>query len=307
LRDSHPADGLRRSFKEPAVSVLTKVFIVLLVVLSLLTSAGLIVFVNQTEVYKGSLASATVAAQQANTQNDALKVAAVAAAADAQAARAESIALRVQLFHAPDKFNDQIASLNKQLADAKSANVLQNVALVSATAVATDSETQRTALAGQLTDTRTKFDDLSKQMSDADKRISDLVARGEVSDMKAKEFSELYAEERQKNEQLSAVVAAYGKGPGGSGQIAPLAPRIDAVVRSVEPISGIPHAKISVGSDDDVKVGMKFYLIDLSKKGEDGFLGTMIIDSVDSKESTGRLEGPGIKDVHPGVEVRTQI
>jgi len=37
------------------------------------------------------------------------------------------------------------------------------------------------------------------------------------------------------------------------------------------------------------------------------FLGELTIEQVDEKESTGKLEGPKISEIHSGTEVRTQL
>ena len=68
-------------------------------------------------------------------------------------------------------------------------------------------------------------------------------------------------------------------------------------------ISNIPYATISVGTADRVAKGMTFTLID----SQGNFLGYLIVDTVDTNESAGRLTGPRVADVKPGTDARTQL
>ena len=82
------------------------------------------------------------------------------------------------------------------------------------------------------------------------------------------------------------------------------APPINGVIRARREIAGVPYATISVGGNDGVAKGMEFKIID---RTSGNFLGILTVDSVESTEATGRLAGPKLTDVRPGVEVRTQI
>jgi hypothetical protein len=49
---------------------------------------------------------------------------------------------------------------------------------------------------------------------------------------------------------------------------------------------------------------MEFKILD--RQGGN-FLGTLVVDSVEPNEATGRLEGPKVAEIRPGVEARTQL
>jgi hypothetical protein len=81
------------------------------------------------------------------------------------------------------------------------------------------------------------------------------------------------------------------------------APPINGVVRNRRTIAGQEYATISVGSADDVAKGMQFKVVD---RNTGDFLGTLTVEAVEPNEASGRLTGPKIADIRPGVEVRTQ-
>jgi hypothetical protein len=81
-------------------------------------------------------------------------------------------------------------------------------------------------------------------------------------------------------------------------------PAINGVVQDVRPIAGNQYATISVGSADGVQQGMEFKVID---RTSGNFLGTLVVVGVEPNEASGRLFGPNIAQVKPGVEVRTQL
>ena len=49
---------------------------------------------------------------------------------------------------------------------------------------------------------------------------------------------------------------------------------------------------------------MEFKVVD---RATGNFLGTLTVDTVEPNEATGRLFGPSVAAIRPGVEVRTQL
>ena len=81
-------------------------------------------------------------------------------------------------------------------------------------------------------------------------------------------------------------------------------PPINGVIVQRMAIDGQPFALISVGSEDDVKKGMRFTVID----GETSqFLGFVTVEEVDDQVSVGRLSGPRVDQIAPNDTVRTQV
>lgn len=288
------------------MSTLTKLFVVLHVVLSLMLTAGLIVFVNRTTNFQQALAASKISAAGAEQR-------AQAAESDAQLSQQASD-------RAVKAVNDQITAIQVKLvdaqrqlaaADARIAKDASDAALASAeTAGLTDalkaSEDQKGRQADALAQGRTDIDNLTRKNSDLNLAVSDLTNKLEVALRERSNYSEQLAESKGQVENLTALVKDLGGNPntvGGTranlGAVA-----INGVVREVKPINGIPYATISVGSSDNVQKGMQFNVID---RDRGLFLGQLTIDSVEPTSATGRLEGPRINDVHTGTEVKTQL
>jgi hypothetical protein len=288
------------------LSPLTKLFVVLHVVLSLMLTAGLIVFVNRTENFSQTLAAKNTALAQANMRAE-------SATTDATFARESSE-------KAVTTLNGQVQASQAKLVEAQQllagagarlAKDASEAALASAqTAGLTDalkaSEDQKTRQADALAQGRTDLDSLTKKNSDLNLAVSDLTNKLEVALRERSNYSEQLAEQKSQVENLTAIVKDLGGNPntvGGTranlGAVA-----INGVIREVKPINGIPYATISVGSADNVQKGMQFNVID-RERGI--FLGQLTIDSVEPTTATGRLDGPRINDVHTGTEVKTQL
>ena len=288
------------------MSPLTKLFVVLHVVLSLMLTAGLIVFVNRTENFNQALAASKAALGQANLR--------------AEAAETDANFTRESSEKAVKAVNDQIQAAQakmvdaqRQLAadDARLAKDASDAALASAeTAGLTDalkaSEDQKARQADALAQSRTDLDSLTKKNSDLNLAVSDLTNKLEVALRERSNYSEQLAEQKSQVDNLTAIVKDLGGNPntvgGNKANLGAVA--INGVVREVKPINGIPYATISVGSSDNVQKGMQFNVID---RDRGIFLGQLTIDSVEPTTATGRLDGPRINDVHEGTEVKTQL
>jgi peptidoglycan hydrolase CwlO-like protein len=287
------------------VSALTKTFVVLLVVMSLLSAAGFVVFVNQVENFRTSLASVNATLSQSKS--------------DLAAAKAQTTLVQTQLASAMKDADDaqkentrlanddaaKIAALEATVASDKSSATIAAVSLDNVTAALTASEAQRKSLGDALASARTDLDSANKKLSDSDLAISDLTNKLDVADRKVTDFSEQLAEAKGENDRLTANVKELGGNPGDvPDRISSSAPAINAVVRDTRPINGIPYATISVGSAEQVQKGMVFHIVD---REHAHFLGDLVIDSVDLHEATGKLEGPAIGDVRVGTDARTQL
>jgi hypothetical protein len=285
---------------------LTKLFVVMHVVLSLLLTAGLIVFVNRTQNFAATSAANAVKLAGETSRAD-------AATADAQSAR-ESAAQAVKTV------NDQITTIQAKLSqaqqqisakDAQLAKAASDEALAAAdTAGLTDalkaSEAQKATQSDALASSRTDLDGLVKKNSDLNLAVSDLTNKLEVALRERANFSEQLAESKIQADNEAKIIKDLGGNPntigGNNANLGAVA--INGVVREVRPINGIPYATISVGASDNVQKGMQFNVIDRDKGL---FLGQLTIDSVEPTSATGHLDGPRIADVHQGTEVKTQL
>jgi hypothetical protein len=287
------------------LTTLTKIFIVFLVVLSLLLSAGVVVFVNRTEDFRtANLAQASkIATLNSEVQSTQKEVGHQAAdAALARQARDAAIADAQQKITTMQATN---AALTSTVAEAKSTLTTEQVTSANLASALTASETARKALADVLEASRTTNNQLSKDNSEMNLRVADLTNRLEVATRQVTNLNEAVAEYKSNLEKAQRQIVALGGNPSVEPASSVGAPPIDGVIVSTQPQGGIPYATISVGSQDQVKRGMKFAIVD-REKGK--FLGELTVEQVDEKEATGRLEGPGLSDIQAGkTEVKTQL
>ena len=288
------------------MSVLTKLFIVLLVVSSLLLSAATVVFVNRVEESKDKTA-------QANAKRIAAENAAESARAVARDFRTHVDAVEAEAAKKVGEMQRSITGLESQI-QAKDAQVAQltkdaqvqvagNKGLADAVK-ATQEENK--GLQTAITDARTKMDSLLKENGELNTRVTELDRKNEQLAIANKYAQEKIAELLGENKILNAKVIAQGGGrspDAAAVQAAAAAGPINGVVRSVEVIGGKKYATISVGSSDNVAKGMKFNVVN-TRTG--AFLGYLTVDSVQLNDANGQLEGK-VDQIQAGVEVKTQL
>jgi len=294
------------------LSAVTKVFIVFHVVLSLVLAAGLIVFVNRTEDFKTTIANLQTShtADLAKVQTATAEIA--RQAADAASARTERDAAIAAGQSKLETANSEIARLNGELASAAGDKKVTENALVSAQNALNASLAANTALTGNLDTARATGDKLGAENSRLNLAVADLTNRLEVAVRQVTNLNEAVAQYKELSENQAKKLADAGIRnitPENSG-LANGAPPINGIIRSTTLTGGIRYATISVGSQDQVKPGMKFSVIDRAKSK---FLGELTVEKVDEHAATGRLEGPAISEVHDDYpdqtpdEVKTQL
>ncbi len=289
------------------MSALTKTFVVLLCVMSLLSAAGFIVFVNRAENFKQSLAGyqGQLAQSQANLTASKAQVSSLQTQADA--ARRDVDAAEAQINTLTNANTAALAARDATIANDQSQARIMTVTQDNLTAALTASEGQRKSLSDTVTAGRAESDRIAKVLSDDELALSSLTQRNDVSERKLALALEDLAQAKADNDRISAAYKEIGGNPNATptGAITGRsAPSINGVVRDTRPINGIPYATISVGSAEDVQKGMVFNVID---RVHGKFLGELTIDSVDLHAATGKLEGPAIGDIRVGTDVRTQL
>ncbi|MEA2735554.1 MAG: hypothetical protein QOE14_2005 [Humisphaera sp.] len=288
------------------MSPLTKLFVVLLVVLSLLTTAATVVYVNKEDVQKTTLAN--VQAQLNGAQ------------AAAQAARDELTAAQQNLQNVQAQANQsaqsattdinnrqqEISKLQVELAKGQSQQATQQLDISRLTEALNASQASTTALQTEVARLRSSNDNLVRQASDLNGSVSDLTARLEVTERERRLLAEQLTQASGENQRLSQIIRGANLTPGQADTAVARSglPAINGVIRDKRTIAGQEYATISVGTADGVQRGMEFKVLD---RQNGNFLGTLVVDSVEPNEATGRLAGPGIAQIRPGVEVRTQL
>ena len=290
------------------MSPLTKLFVVLLVVVSMLNAAAIVVFVNKAAPLQPQLSALSQQLQSTQLQ-----------AASNLAARQKSednYNAEVQQ-HQKDNSNNQaaIGTVQTQLNDARvtvarlqADNTDLQAAVNTANSNVQFSTSTANKLQEQATQLRTSNDKLAKENEEYGRRNAELTSTLDSLQARQEETQEKLAQTKEDQEKLAAFMTQRGydpdavlKAPSDS-EIA--APSIQGVVREKSVINGNTFVTISVGSADGVAKGMKFYVVN----GAD-FLGIVTIDTVDSDNSIGKLDGSPdkIDQVQKGNEVKTQL
>ena len=289
------------------MSALTKVFVVLVVILAIIETAGVTVFVNRQQ----SFAKLT----------DNLKSRLQAAQADAAAAR-DQVALadtsktqmQAQLQNQLNSSQQQIDSLRAAVTD-KDTHIAQlegNVAqLTAASKSAADALSVAQKQMGeqntQLADLRKNLLDLQNRNSEQSFALNDWTNKYEVTNRQWRDALEQINQLQNDNKNLRETMHKAGVSETNPRDINPEPLiRLQGVVQSKENIGGVPMATISLGSGDQVTKGMQFRVVD-PKNSQNPFLGYLIVDNVEPHQAIGHLTGPRVDEIHPGVEVRTQL
>ena len=284
------------------MSALTKTFVVLHVVLSMLLAAGLIVFINRVEDFRKLNATAMTnltsmqrerdqAREEARTTKATSDSAVAAANRQASDVRNELATSTQQLLDA----RGEIAKRDATIANMEAAARSQSAALAAA-------QSNQGVLQAQLIETRQTGDDVQRKLTDANLAISDLSNRNQVLERQLRNAMEEIAAMKEEAEQ--------GGTQAGAQEDAAAAPRttnvaINGVIRATQTIGGLKYATISVGSADAVRRGMQFRV--LGGPDNTQFLGYVTVTTVEPHEAVGRLEGPRVGEINAEDEVRTRL
>ena len=288
------------------MSILTKIFVVALVVLSLLLSAATITFVNSIDDYKRSMVAleAQVAAAEAKVTSGAAEAASRQATLQQQVDTATAAAQRAegQIRDLQKEVQDKAA----QLASASSDKTIADANVSKLTAAVNASEATKTQLFAQVGDLRNNLARLQSQNGDLNVAFSDASNKLAITEEARRVTSEQLAELRTQLDKVSGALRDRGVDPTRitSSGLAAGAPAINGVIRNTRQISGLSYAQISVGSDDGVKKDMEFNVLDRSN-GQ--FLGKIKIVAVEPNEAVGQITGPNPQAIAAGAEVRTQL
>ncbi|MGC4032887.1 MAG: hypothetical protein QM754_14355 [Tepidisphaeraceae bacterium] len=289
------------------MSPLTKLFVVLLVLVSVALSAGTITFVNKLDplqkeltALKTEVTAKTALIEKANAD----KAAAEQSAATAQQSNAnETASIRTENINLRSTVADrdaQIAKLNGTIAQLTSAGTSQATAL-------TASEASKTLLQDQVAGLRKDADERLRQNADLNQRVTTLSSQLEQTERARRAAVEQVTAANTKIQQQSGLIKDLG---GSESQLAAAgtgagAPAINGVIRSRTSIAGKNYATISLGSQDLVTKGMKFKILDTNGN----FLGELTVEVVEANEAIGQInaEPQSIAKIAAGNVVRTQI
>ena len=288
------------------MSVLTKIFVVALVVLSLLLSAATITFVNSIDDYKRVVDAAKQGQISAEAKASEIQANADVAAKESADALAKASAQGQNASQENQRLAKDLADLGVQLAGAKSQATIAEANVSKLTSAVSALQTMSAAAGQQVADLRSTNDRLTQQNGELNIANTDLSNKLSITEDARKNLAEQLTEANATKDKLGGALRDLGKDPNRvtSSGLAAGAPAINGVIRDTRQIAGIPHAKISVGSDDSVKVGMEFNILD---RTNGKFLGKLTVVAVEPNEAVGRITGPDIAAIAAGAEVRTQL
>ena len=289
------------------MSALTKVFVVLHVILTMLFVSAAVVYVNRVEDFQGrvkqkdaELAIAARQAQFAQSQAD-------TAVAEATAVKIQTAAEVTRVRDQNTQLQSQIRDLGTQIAQLRASVGSAEASLQGANAALATAQESNKLLSTQMNETRAASDKIQEENTQLQTAIADAQARWQTARRALEQANEEIEELRgaiadnadRPGPGPAAARASAGEEPG----ITPATPIIGEL-RDKRNVNGVTYATISVGASDQVTKNMVFNVID-RERGD--FLGYLRVDRVEPNEAIGRLDGPRIADVKPGNEVRTQL
>jgi len=282
------------------VSALTKTFILLHVVMSMLLAAGLIVFVNRLDVSAQATKAST--ARIARLEDEAR-----VAQAEAATVRAAQTAVQQQAQNQVEQLRSELAKANTdalalrgQIAELQSHSAQDKAALTAAMEAQKVAQQNQGTLQGQLADLRVSQDKLTQQFTEANLSINDLNNRLQTTERARRDLAERLtdATDRLQN------TPAGGDRAGTAGGIVPSTRNhVEGVIKERMAIAGRPYATISIGSNDAIAQNMQLKVV--SQSGE--WLGYVTVTKVDQEEAIGVLSGPKINQVRANDRVTNQL
>jgi hypothetical protein len=157
----------------------------------------------------------------------------------------------------------------------------------------------------QVSDLRAQLDKAQSQLGDTNVALTGMTNRFEVTEAQRRLFAERNSELMKINDTLTNELKGLGRDPSRvtAAGITAGAPRVNGVISDTKDVAGIPFATISLGSDDSVRIGMEFNILD---RESGRFLGKLTVVQVNANDAIGRLSGDTAA-VRVGNEVRTHL
>jgi chromosome segregation ATPase len=281
--------------KEPALSPLTKLFVSLMIVCSLLLTGGVVVFVNAVQDYKLDSQTKDNLIKQREAERDSANFLAQTSQ-DNLVKTTRELNIQINDLKAAGDKADQA----KATADAAS-NALK---VANATLTADNSSLTNTlaALIANLGDIQKRYDAILAECDKLQSRNTELATSNTDYQKRLEELRKNHDFLSEQLIQAKADLDRYERLLAGSGvkpeqiTLKPV-PGLNGVVRSIKTQDNVVFATISLGSADRVDKGMRFIVIN---PNTNSFLANFTIQAVDPTESFGRLDGPAVGDVRPG-------
>ena len=272
------------------MSPLTKAFVVVVAVLSILLVALVVPFVAKTQNFQD-------VARQTQTQLASAEQRSRSLQAELTAAQSKE-SERIGLLNAQvSELTGNIQQLQTQLADEQvqsrklAADLAQRDADIASLAASGKQQTQLLdAVTKELNTNRSDMVKQQTQIIELVDRNNELNAQLAGLNRQVQRFQESSVASQEELDSLKTAISTLPRDvqarlrPGqGTGTIIP-SPPISGKITEVRSTGGITLVEINVGRNDNVQVGMEFMVF----RGSD-YLGTLVIEQVDASRAAGRI------------------
>ncbi len=293
------------------MSPLTKLFVVLLVLVSIILTAGVVTFVNKLDPIQKNLDTERAKSKASSTLVESLRLDNAVLKDQVAAAIQQGAATAQTLNNSIQTLRTQVEDRDAQIAAAKSSIATLTSTVNSNSTALTASEESKTKLQDQVASLRKDADERLRQVADLNTRVSNLVAQNAVLERERRNLAEQVVALQQTSDRMGKLLkdngvpesVIAGGTPAGTKYGAPA---INGVIRARRNIAGKEYATISIGSQDQVTKGMEFKILD---KETGSFLGILTVDVVDANEAMGQIvaDPTNLAEIKAGNVVKTQI
>ena len=287
------------------MSALTKVFVLLLVLLSIIETTGIVVFVNREQYLAAALKG----------QKDAFLIASsekATAVADRDVVNEHYTAVQAELQNARNLNNQMVEQLRGAVAD-KDAQIAQLTSQAQLAMAAQKGATDALAVAQksidsqnqQIADLRKTDLDMQKTSSENNIALAELTNKFDTVNRQWRDALEQNTQLQNDAKNLHETLHRAGISENSPTINTQSLVQVEGVVNKRESVNGVQMATISIGSADQVTKGMQLKVID--PNSSDPFLAYIEVDRVEPNQAIGHLSGPHVDRVRPGSEVRSQL
>jgi len=295
------------------VNALTKLFVVLLVVCSLLLSAAVVVFVNKQEPLLAQNNALTIEVNNAKLANRDVQDHNKALQATI-AAKGESYTN--ELAQRDTKINGLNVNLTQaalDLANAKNEKSSVQTQVTNLTNTVSAAQQENTKLQADLTAAQQANSTNVVKLRDLNIDVTKLTAENDTLEKQRKYLEEQAVQLKKQVSQVEAVLTRanikYDRETGTADrdgqEIVGTPGQLIGRISDVRVQAGVRYATITIGSSDNVTKGMRFWVVD----GHGEFYGTLMVENVQPTEAFGTLDGPKDKvdQIKTGLAVKTQL
>jgi seryl-tRNA synthetase len=291
------------------VSPLTKIFVMLLVVSSLLNAAAIVVFVNKEQIT--DQAYKELAGKNGALESDKDALNASYGAAHGQVLALQQLAAKdaADTKSALDKAAADLASKdadNKQLlrnSQAQDGNLQASAAQLSI-ALSTVKQDAQT-----INDLR---DAISKAVQNQAESDAALARQRQLAETYGRQVEYLSEQIKKAQDTIKAYSSVITQNrltlPTEPTAQSMSGPAVSGIVQDKQSVNGVTYLTISVGSTDSVQPGMQFRVVDTQSQPQE-FLGILTITQADANSAIGRLQSDDqmVAKIRKGNEVTTEV